>query len=122
MDTKMSVDNGGVSTMVNMVKKTKDTSVKNLNVIFFDKNEEVENTKVVPNMYQMWKGAKEFYAIDENLGKRMIVEFNGNIIKDIRGERKSSGRLWLVDKMQVGKHVKNPTAKINPLETKQVSE
>ena len=122
MNTKMSVDNGGVSTMVNMVKKTKDTSVKNLNVTFFDKNEEVENTKVVPNMYQMWKGAKEFYAIDENLGKRMIVEFNGNIIKDIRGERKSSGRLWLVDKMQVGKHVKNATAKINPLETKQVSE
>lgn len=122
MDTKMSVDNGGVSVMVNMVKKTKDTSVKNLNVTFFGKNEEVENTKVVPNMYQMWKGAKEFYAIDENLGKRMIVEFNGNIIKDIRGERKSSGRLWLVDKMQVGKHVKNPTTKINPLETKQVSE
>ena len=122
MDTKMSIDNGGVSAMVNMVKKTKDTSVKNLNVTFFDKNEEVENTKVVPNMYQMWKGAKEFYAIDENLGKRMIVEFNGNIIKDIRGERKSSGRLWLVDKMQISKHVKNPTAKINPLETKQVSE
>ena len=122
MDTKMSIDNGGVSAMVNMVKKTKDTSVKNLNVTFFDKNEEVENTKVVPNMYQMWKGAKEFYAIDENLGKRMIVEFNGNIIKDIRGERKSSGRLWLVDKMQIGKHVKNPTDKIEQLETKQVSE
>ena len=118
----MSIDNGGVSSMVNMVKKTKDTSVKNLNVTFFDKNEEVENTKVVPNMYQMWKGAKEFYAIDKNLGKRMIVEFNGNIIKDIRGERKSSGRLWLVDKMQIGKHVKNPTAKIDHLETKQVSE
>ena len=65
---------------------------------------------------------KGIQAIDENLGKRMIVEFNGNIIKDIRGERKSSGRLWLVDKMQVGKHVKNPTAKIDPLETKQVSE
>ena len=47
MDTKMSVDNGGVSTMVNMVKKTKDTSVKNLNVTFFDKNEEVEKgTKI----------------------------------------------------------------------------
>ena len=27
MDTKMSVDNGGIPAMVNMVKKTKDTSV-----------------------------------------------------------------------------------------------
>lgn len=122
MSSKMNVDNGGVSVMVNMVKKTKDTSIKNLNVTIFDKNEEIESTKVVANMYQMWKGAKEFYASDENLGKRMTVEFNGNIIKDIRGERKSSGKLWLVDKMQIGKHVKHPTSKINPLETKQVSE
>jgi hypothetical protein len=52
----------------------------------------------------------------------MIVEFNGKIIKDIRGERKSSGRLWLVDKMQIGQHVKQPTMKVNPAETKTVSE
>jgi ABC-type uncharacterized transport system ATPase component len=70
----------------------------------------------------MWKGAKSYYSVDENLGKRMIVEFNGKIIKDIRGERKSSGRLWLVDKMQIGQHVKQPTMKVNPAETKTVSE
>lgn len=122
MSTKQNLDNGSGDVLVELVKKTKNTSVKNLNVTFFDKNENVESSKNVPNMYQMWKGAKEFYSDDENLGKRMIVEFNGSIIKDIRGERKSSGRLWLVDKMQVGQHVKNPTNKLNPLDTKKVTE
>ena len=73
-------------------------------------------------MYQMWKGARSFYEKDENLGKRITVEFGGEIIKDIHGERKSSGRLWMVDKMQIGQHVKQPTMKVNPAETKTVSE
>lgn len=116
------VSNGNLETIVNQIKKTKNTSVKNLTVTYFDKNENVESKGTVPNMYQMWKGAKSYYADDENLGKRMIVEFNGKIIKDIRGERKSSGRLWLVDKMQVGQHVKKPTMVLNPMDTKSVSE
>ena len=116
------VDNGNLEASVNQVKKTKNTSVKNLTVTYFDKNENVEAKEIVPNMYQMWKGAKSYYSVNENLGKRMIVEFNGNIIKDIRGERKSSGRLWLVDKMQIGQHVKTPTMKLNPIDTKSISE
>jgi hypothetical protein len=115
------LSNGNLETTINLIKKTKNTSVKNLTVTYFDKDEKPETTNVVPNMYQMWKGAKSYYSNDANLGKRMIVEFNGKIIKDIRGERKSSGRLWLVDKMQIGQHVKNPTMKLNPIETKSTS-
>lgn len=116
------VNNGSLEATIELVKKTKNTSVKNLTVTYFDKDEKPELTQVVPNMYQMWKGAKSYYSVDENIGKRMIVEFNGKIIKDIRGERKSSGRLWLVDKMQIGQHIKQPTMKVNPVETKSVSE
>lgn len=97
---------------IDAVKKTKNTSVKNLNVIFYDHDNKVEHEVVVPNMYQMWKGARNFYNNDKNLGKRITVEFNGEIIKDIHGEKKSSGRLWMVDKMQIGKHISNKNDKI----------
>lgn len=91
---------------IDAVKKTKNTSVKNLQVTYYNENDVVDHVETVPNMYQMWKGAKSFYTNDENLGKRITVEFNGEIVKDIHGERKSSGRLWMVDKMQLGKNAK----------------
>ena len=72
----------------------------------------------------MWKGARNFYSNDANLGKRITVKFNGEIVKDIHGERKSSGRLWMVDKMQIGKHVsdKNKSIVDSIVENKEISE
>lgn len=114
----------GIEKTVNEIKKTKNTSVKNLNVSFYNDKNEVEQTFIVPNMYQMWKGAKEFYANDENIGKRITVEFDGKIVKDIRGEKKASGKIWMVDKMQIGKHVskKTKTEVESIIENKKVSE
>lgn len=114
----------GMNKTIEMVKKTKNTSVKNLNVTFYNHDNEVEREIIVPNMYQMWKGARNFYSNDANLGKRITVEFNGEIVKDIHGERKSSGRLWMVDKMQIGKHVseKNKSVVDSIVENKEVSE
>jgi hypothetical protein len=114
----------GMNKTIEMVKKTKNTSVKNLNVTFYNHENEVEREVTVPNMYQMWKGARNFYSNDVNLGKRITVEFNGEIVKDIHGERKSSGRLWMVDKMQIGKHVseKNKSIVDSIVENKEISE
>ena len=114
----------GMNKTIEMVKKTKNTSVKNLNVTFYNHENEVEREVTVPNMYQMWKGARNFYSNDANLGKRITVEFNGEIVKDIHGERKSSGRLWMVDKMQIGKHVsdKNKSVVDSIVENKEISE
>lgn len=114
----------GINKTIEAVKKTKNTSVKNLDVTFYNHENEVEQKIVVPNMYQMWKGARNFYSNDANLGKRITVEFNGEIVKDIHGERKSSGRLWMVDKMQIGKHVldKNKSTIDSIVENKEISE
>jgi hypothetical protein len=114
----------GMNKTIEIVKKTKNTSVKNLNVTFYNHENEVEREVTVPNMYQMWKGARNFYSNDANLGKRITVEFNGEIVKDIHGERKSSGRLWMVDKMQIGKHVseKNKSIVDSIVENKEISE
>lgn len=94
----------GIEKTIESVKKTKNTTIKNLDVTIYNLDDKVESTLKVPNMYQMWRGAREFYNNDSNLGKRIVVEMNGKVLKDIHGERKSSGRLWMVDKMQLGKN------------------
>lgn len=108
----------GMEKTIEAVKKTKNTTVKNLQVTFYNADNVVERVETVPNMYQMWKGARTFYEKDENLGKRITVEFGGEIIKDIHGERKSSGRLWMVDKMQIGKTSKKNTIVESIIENK----
>ena len=97
---------GGVSqTIIENVKKTKNTSIKNLRV-------DVEGpcgnsvSQSIKNMCQVWKFIKNHYQKEQNLKDTVKVYFNGEMLKDIHAEKKHSGKIWMVDKMQIGKTVK----------------
>lgn len=97
---------GGVSqTIIENVKKTKNTSIKNLRVDV----EGPEGNSVshpIKNMCQVWKFIKDHYHDEKNLKDTVKVYFNGEVLKDIHAEKKHSGKVWMVDKMQIGKTVK----------------
>ena len=81
---------GGVSQgIIEQVKKTKNTSIKNLTVKV--KHGDKTSESVIKNMCQVWKFIKSHYTEPANM-------------KDIHAEKKHSGKVWMVDKMQVGKN------------------
>lgn len=93
---------GAVSqNIIEQVKKTKNTSIKDLTVRVYH-GENTDNT-VIKNMCQVWKFIKAHYKNDSNLKDEIQVFFNGEMVKDIHAEKKHSGKIWMVDKMQVGK-------------------
>ena len=87
--------------IIDQVKKTKNTSVKNLTVGVH--HGEQEEKQVIKNMCQVWKFIKNHYKSESNLKDEIKVYFNGEVMKDIHAEKKHSGKVWMVDKMQVGK-------------------
>lgn len=89
--------------ILNQVKKTKNTSVKNLTVTVTKTDGESER-QVIKNMCQVWKFIKTHYNEDGNMNDKITVHQNDLLLKDIHAERKASGKLWMVDKMQIGKH------------------
>lgn len=96
---------GGVSKeIIENVKKTKNTSVKNLTVSI--SNGTNTNETIIKNMCQVWKFIKNHYKNDSNLKDNVKVYFNGALMKDIHAEKKHSGKVWMVDKMQIGKTTK----------------
>lgn len=99
---------GGVSkNIIETIKKTKNTSVKNLRVDI--ENDEGSSTSIpIKNMCQVWKFCKEYFSKDggQNLNHFIKVYHNGEIIHDLHAERKLSGKIWMLDKMQIGKHCK----------------
>ena len=93
---------GGVSEqIIERIKKTKNTSVKNLKVLV--QHGEDTNERVIKNMCQVWKFIKNHYKDETNLKDQIKVYFNGSVMKDIHAEKKHSGKIWMVDKMQIGK-------------------
>lgn len=93
---------GGVSQgIIEQVKKTKNTSVKNLTVRVHHGDQ--TNDQVIKNMCQVWKFIKNHYQDESNLADQIQVIFHGDVVKDIHAEKKHSGKVWMVDKMQVGK-------------------
>ena len=102
VETMKENTNGGVSkAIIEQVKKTKNTSVKNLTVKVSHENDSTECT--IKNMCQVWKFIKNHYADEKNMKDNIQVIFNGSVVKDIHAEKKASGKVWMVDKMQVGK-------------------
>lgn len=96
---------GGVSKgIIEQIKKTKNTSVKDLTVKIFHESE--MDNKVIKNMCQVWKFIKSHYKNEKNLKDEIQVFFKGEMVKDIHAEKKHSGKIWMVDKMQIGKTVK----------------
>ena len=96
---------GAVSeNIINQVKKTKNTSIKNLLVCV--NHEGAEERHVIKNMCQVWKFIKNHYNTKDNLKDKITVFHNETLLKDIHAEVKGSGRLWMVDRLQIGKHVK----------------
>ena len=96
---------GGVSqTIIENVKKTKNTSVKNLTVRVSSGGESSDT--VIKNMCQVWKFIKNHYKDDSHLKDNVKVFFRGELMKDIHAEKKVSGKVWMVDRMQVGKTAK----------------
>ena len=96
---------GGVSkNIIEQVKKTKNTSVKDLTVRVYH-GDKTDNT-IIKNMCQVWKFIKNHYTNNDNLKDEIQVFFNGEMVKDIHAEKKHSGKVWMVDKMQIGKTVK----------------
>ncbi len=92
--------------IINQIKKTKNTSIKNLTVTVM-KTDGSSNDQVIRNMCQVWKFIKNHYNEDRNLTDKITVYHNDVLLKDIHAEKKASGKLWMVDRMQIGKHVKN---------------
>ena len=99
----MKVSNvGGISeNILEKVKKTKNTSIKDLTVTV--QHGEETNDTVIKNMCQVWKFIKNHYKEDSNLKDEIKVYFKGKIMKEIHAEKKHSGKVWMVDRMQVGK-------------------
>ena len=94
---------GGVSQgIIEKVKKTKNTSIKNLTVKVYHGDKTSEST--IKNMCQVWKFIKSHYTEPANMKDEIKVFFNGEVMKDIHAEKKHSGKVWMVDKMQVGKN------------------
>ena len=94
---------GGVSQgIIEKVKKTKNTSIKNLTVKVY--HEDKTSESVIKNMCQVWKFIKSHYTEPSNMKDEIQVIFNGEVVKDIHAEKKHSGKVWMVDKMQVGKN------------------
>lgn len=97
---------GGVSEgVIEQVKKTKNTSIKNLTVLVFKDENQIE-THTIKNMYQTWRFIEEHYNEDKNLKNTIQVYHNGNLLKEIHAEKKSSGAIWKIDRMNIGSHKK----------------
>ena len=99
-------DNGGVSQgVLENVKKTKNTSIKNLRVDV----EGADGNSVshsIKNMCQVWKFCKEHYSNESCMKDFIKVYHDGKMLHDLHAEKKLSGKVWMVDKMQIGKHTK----------------
>lgn len=91
--------------IINQVKKTKNTSIKNLTVSVL-KAEGKEDKQTIKNMCQVWRFIKTHYNDEKNLTDKITVYHNDILLKDIHAERKASGKIWMVDRLQIGKHVK----------------
>lgn len=97
---------GAVSdSIVTNVKKTKNTSVKNLLVVV-NHSDGGEDRHIIKNMCQVWKFIKGHYNVKDNLKDKITVFQEKTLLKDIHAEVKASGKVWMVDRLQVGKHVK----------------
>lgn len=97
---------GAVSeSIINQVKKTKNTSVKNLTVTLL-KDEGQNESQIIKNMCQVWKFIKTHYNDEKNLTDKITVHQGDVLLKDIHAEKKASGKVWMVDRMQIGKHIK----------------
>lgn len=97
---------GAVSeAIINQVKKTKNTSVKNLTVTVL-KEEGQNESQTIKNMCQVWKFIKTHYNDEKNLTDKITIYQDDVLLKDIHAEKKASGKVWMVDRMQIGKHVK----------------
>ena len=91
--------------IIESIKKTKNTSVKNLTVDVLNEGTIVEKVPQ-PNMHQVWNFIHAHYNDKKNI-KHCIKVYQGEkLLKDIHAEEKASGKIWKVDKMQIGKHVK----------------
>lgn len=98
---------GAVSeNIMTQVKKTKNTSIKNL-LVCINHEDGGEERHVIKNMCQVWKFIKNHYNVKENLKDKITVFHEDTLMKDIHAEVKGSGKLWMVDRLQIGKHVKN---------------
>lgn len=102
---KSSVTGAVSEGIINQVKKTKNTSVKNLTVTVLHENG-TEDSQMIKNMCQVWKFIKTHYNDDCNLADKITVYQEDILLKDIHAEKKASGKVWMVDRMQIGKHVK----------------
>jgi len=99
------VGSNDIEKIVTGVKKTKNTSVKNLTVNVI--HEDGTDTMTIKNMYQVWNFIRGHYSDDKNLADKITVYQDNMLLKEIHAEKKTSGKVWMVDKMQIGKHVKN---------------
>ena len=98
-------NNGAVSEeIINQVKKTKNTSVKDLTVNVISNGNSVGH--VIKNMCQVWKFIHNYYNDENNLKDLIQVYHNGQLIHDLYAEKKLSGKIWKVDKLHVNKFVK----------------
>lgn len=102
---KSSVTGAVSEGIINQVKKTKNTSVKNLTVTILHENGS-KDSQIIKNMCQVWKFIKTHYNDDRNLTDKITVHQEDVLLKDIHAEKKASGKVWMVDRMQIGKHVK----------------
>jgi len=92
--------------VLNAVKATKNTSVKNLTVNILDDAGTQIGTEKINNMHQVWKFINGHYNDRSNIKHRIQVFQGPTMLKDIHAETKASGKVWKVDQMQIGKHVK----------------
>lgn len=96
---------GGISEeIVEKVKKTKNTSIKNLRVDIDGPNG--HSSETIKNMCQVWKFCKAHYSTESSMKDFIKVYHNNEIIHDLHAEKKASGKVWMVDKLQIGKHIK----------------
>lgn len=90
--------------VMSQVKKTKNTSVKNLRVEVFH-NEEKTN-HIIKNMCQVWKFIRAHYNDETNLKDQIKVFHNDNLIHDLYAEKKLSGKIWKIDRLHENMFVK----------------
>lgn len=91
--------------IIENIKRTKNVSVKNLTVDVIHENGSVDKINE-PNMHQVWNFIHAHYTDKKNLKNTIKVYQGEKLLKDIHAEEKASGKIWKVDKMQIGKHVK----------------
>ena len=91
--------------IIENIKKTKNVSVKNLTVDVIHEDGAIEKINQ-PNMHQVWNFIHAHYNDKKNLKDCIKVYQGATLLKDIHAEEKASGKIWKVDRMQIGKHVK----------------